>query len=57
MCIRDRVHDPDEVLCETDDFKEKAQKVLDWADLLVLGPGLGQGEYVSHLVEFVLSHA
>lgn len=52
-----QVYDPDEVLCETDDFKEKAQKVLEWADLLVLGPGLGQGEYVSHLVEFVLSHA
>lgn len=50
-------YDPEAALRGTGNFKEQAEKMLEWADLAVLGPGIGQDDYVPCLVEFVLSHA
>lgn len=50
-------YDPEAVLKEEEGFEEQAGKALEWADLVVLGPGIGQGEYVPPLVKFVLTHA
>lgn len=38
-------------------FQEFIQKQCDWADAIVMGPGLGQQSYVRILVETVLEHA
>ncbi len=46
--------------CETESggsFRASLEKQCDWADAIVLGPGLGQEAYVEYLVEAVLSHA
>lgn len=39
------------------DFRRFLKEQCDWADAIVLGPGLGQESYVEYLVEAVLSHA
>lgn len=38
-------------------FRTVLESQCDWADAIVLGPGLGQEAYVEYLVEAVLSHA
>lgn len=38
-------------------FQEFIQKQCDWADTIVMGPGLGQKSYVMNIVETVLEHA
>lgn len=42
---------------EPGEFKEYIRKQTDWADVIVLGPGLGTEEYSRTLVEAVLEHA
>lgn len=49
-------YDPDEVLGEGA-FSEFLEQQCDWADAIVLGPGLGREPYVETLAELVLSHA
>ncbi|WP_432628406.1 NAD(P)H-hydrate dehydratase [Brotaphodocola sp.] len=50
------VYDPEAIAAEehSTDFLREA---CDWADVIVLGPGLGQEPYVEYLVEAVLEHA
>ncbi|MCD8083967.1 MAG: NAD(P)H-hydrate dehydratase [Clostridiales bacterium] len=50
------VYDPGALL---QDEEEKAfvEEQCDWADVIILGPGLGQEPYVEYLTELVLSHA
>lgn len=50
-------YDSDWALHETEAFKEYIEKQTDWADVVVLGPGLGMEEYARILVETVLSNA
>ncbi|MDD3253865.1 MAG: NAD(P)H-hydrate dehydratase [Lachnospiraceae bacterium] len=50
------VYDP-ETLAETAEFRTLLEEQCDWADAIVLGPGLGQESYVEYMVEAVLSHA
>jgi NAD(P)H-hydrate epimerase len=38
-------------------FQEMIRRQCDWADAIILGPGLGQKPYVVTLVETVLEHA
>lgn len=40
-----------------EDFREKIRKYCDWAGVIVVGPGLGQEDYVEMLVEAVLEQA
>jgi len=42
---------------EPGEFKEYIRNQTDWADVIVLGPGLGTEEYSRTLVEAVLEHA
>lgn len=42
---------------ESGEFKEYVRNQTDWADVIVLGPGLGTEEYSRTLVEAVLEHA
>lgn len=52
------VCDGDSADCGMDgDFRNFLKEQCDWADAIVLGPGLGQESYVEYLVEAVLSHA
>ena len=39
------------------DFQEFLERQCDWADAIVMGPGLGRDSYVESLVEMVLAHA
>ena len=38
-------------------FQEYLERECDWADVIVMGPGLGRESYVESLVEMVLAHA
>ena len=40
-----------------EEFKDRIRSQVQWADVIVLGPGLGQEEYAKALVETVLSDA
>lgn len=42
---------------EPGEFKEYIRNQTDWADVIILGPGLGTEEYSRTLVEAVLEHA
>jgi len=42
---------------EPNEFKEYVRKQTDWADVIILGPGIGTEEYSRTLVEAVLEHA
>ena len=62
--IQDRIpeailttYDSEWALQETEDFKEYIRKQMEWADAIVLGPGIGTEEYVRILVETVLENA
>ncbi len=48
-------YDPNEE--DADVLKAFAERQCDWADVIILGPGLGQEPYVRRLVESVLSYA
>ncbi len=37
--------------------REQFQKNLDWADVIVLGPGIGTDDFAVQMTEFVLEHA
>lgn len=50
------VYDPEAVLPDGS-FDAFLESQCDWADVIVMGPGLGQDSYVESLVEMVLSHA
>lgn len=49
-------YDPEAVL-PNGPFDAFLESQCDWADVIVMGPGLGQYSYVESLVEMVLSHA
>lgn len=51
------VYGPEEVLEGKEAFEDQALDALKWADVIVMGPGMGGKPYVRSLVEFVLSHA
>lgn len=51
------VYDPEQALTETELFREFVRKQAEWADVIVLGPGLGTGESSRILVETVLADA
>ena len=40
-----------------EEFKEYIREQTDWADVIVLGPGIGQEEYAKNMVEAVLGSA
>ena len=57
---------PEAILCcyraeeaygEEDTFREQIEAQVKWADVIVLGPGLGQEPYVEELTEHVLTSA
>ncbi len=50
-------YDPGQADREPESFREFVESQCDWADAIVLGPGLGQEPYVKILTETVLSHA
>lgn len=50
-------YEPEMVLEEEEKFHQEIACHCDWADAVVLGPGLGREPYVEKLVETVLSHA
>lgn len=49
-------YDPEAVLPDGA-FEAWLEAQCEWADVIVMGPGLGQDSYVESLVEMVLSHA
>ncbi|MDO4329922.1 MAG: NAD(P)H-hydrate dehydratase [Lachnospiraceae bacterium] len=42
---------------EPEDYRERFEQDCEWADAVVLGPGLGQEGYVRNLVEMILTAA
>lgn len=50
-------YDPETAMSDEKRFREEIEKQCDWADAIVMGPGLGREAYVEKLVEIVLSHA
>ena len=48
---------PEELLGGREDFKERIEAEMNWADVVVLGPGLGSEPYVEYLVEDILTSA
>lgn len=48
---------PQELLEGREDFKERIEAEMNWADVVVLGPGLGSESYVEYLVEDILTSA
>lgn len=64
LMIQDRIpeailttYDPDWAMQCPDEFREYVTTQMKWADVIVLGPGLGTEEYARFLVESVLSNA
>lgn len=49
-------YDPESVM-PGGTFQEYLERECDWADVIVIGPGLGRESYVESLVEMVLAHA
>lgn len=50
-------YDPEAVLAGSEAWKNRITELLEWSDVIVLGPGLGKEEYVRSLMEDVLSSA
>lgn len=50
-------YEPEMADADEENFRAEIEKQCDWADAIVLGPGLGRADYVKKLVEIVLSHA
>lgn len=51
------VYDPDEAKEACDHFMELVKEECQWADVIVLGPGIGHEPYIRNLVEGVLANA
>lgn len=51
------VYNPETVLEGEESFEQEIVKQCDWADAVILGPGIGREPYVEKLVELVLAHA
>lgn len=51
-----KTYDPEEVL-PGGNFQEMLEQECDWADVIVMGPGLGRDAYIESLEEMVLSCA
>jgi len=50
-------YDPEEILSGNEKWKQKISGLLEWPDVIVLGPGLGKEGYAVKLTEEVLSSA
>lgn len=50
-------YDPELEEREPEAFKAMVEKECDWAEIIVLGPGLGKGRHVAKLLEYVLLSA
>lgn len=48
---------PEQLLGGREDFKEMIEEQMKWADVVVLGPGLGNEPYVEYLAEDILTSA
>ena len=48
---------PDQLMEGRQEFKKMIEAQMEWADVVVLGPGLGTGPYVEYLVEDILTSA
>ena len=48
---------PDQLMEGRDEFRKMIEAQMEWADVVVLGPGLGNGPYVEYLVEDILTSA
>lgn len=48
---------PDQLVQGRDDFKKMIEEQMNWADVVVVGPGLGSEPYVEYLVEDILTSA
>lgn len=48
---------PDQLVQGREEFKGMIEEQMHWADVVVLGPGLGCGSYVEYLVEDILTSA
>lgn len=51
------VYDPDRMAQEPEYYREWLEKECGWADVVVLGPGLGRESYAEYLVEMILTAA
>lgn len=51
------VYTPDQILEGRDEFKKMIEEQMNWADVVVVGPGLGREAYVEYLVEDILTSA
>lgn len=47
----------DQLIQGREDFKKMIEEQMNWADVVVLGPGLGSEPYVEYLVEDILTSA
>lgn len=50
-------YDPKAAAAGTEEFIDLIREQCEWASVIVLGPGLGQADYVKNLVEIFLSYA
>lgn len=50
-------YDPEQASQDTKEFKEYIRTQMEWADVIVLGPGIGTEEYSRILVETILEEA
>ena len=48
---------PEQLMEGREEFKKMIEAQMEWADVVVLGPGLGSGPYVEYLVEDILTSA
>lgn len=48
---------PEELLGDREAFKARIEEEMNWADVVVLGPGLGKEPYVEYLAEEILTSA
>jgi len=51
------VYDPAAVTEGEEEWKNRLSEMLEWSDVIVLGPGLGREEYAKRITEEVLSSA
>lgn len=51
------VYEPEDAERDEEGFRSAVEAQCDWADAIIMGPGLGREPYVEKLVEAVLSHA
>ena len=51
------VYRPEQILEGSEAFREMIEEQMNWADVVVLGPGLGTEDYAEYLVEDILTSA